>query len=59
MKFLWVIACILAALDMMLVAIGEKPSTIFSPEWDWLAWFAAAGWLAAAFRAAQVRADWF
>lgn len=59
MKFLWVIACVLAALDMMLVATGERTSVLVSADWAWLAWLPAIGWLSAAYRAARAPVAWF
>jgi hypothetical protein len=59
MKFLWTIACVLAGFDMMLVAMGGKPSPIIHAPYVWLAWFPAVGWFAAAYGAATARADWF
>lgn len=59
MKFLWVVACLLCAVDMMRTAVGVRPSDILAPDYVWLAWFPAIGWISAGYRAAMQRVEWF
>lgn len=58
MPIIWSVACVLSSLDMIAIALGEKPSAIISAEYAWLAWVPAIGWLLAGYRAATARVDW-
>lgn len=42
------LACIIVAIDSVLMATGLEPQTIFSPENVWMWWIPSVGWVVVA-----------
>jgi hypothetical protein len=57
MRFMAICGCLIAAIDCMERAMGLEPSVLFAPDFAWVFWLFAAGWIWGAFRMLSWRGE--